>query len=211
MNNFDDIRNIVKDRFLEINHLLELCNGLSVDRIVIIKSSIILLLYNTVEGSFSAILEMLFDYINDNELHVSKLNKNLQHIIYRYHIAVIGKNIKLFEDTYKKPNLTGIEFKTIDNKLNLFSGNLDAKKIREVSALVGIGIPETFNKKDIGTKLLIVKNLRNKLAHGEYSFSNACRDFTLNEVNDICADVKDYLDIVIDRYDDYIKSGKILN
>ena len=52
--------------------------------------------------------------------------------------------------------------------------------------------------------LLKVKNIRNKLAHGETKFSNTCQDITLDESKDLCNKVKKYLGNVIDQYEVFL-------
>jgi hypothetical protein len=212
MSYFTDIQYIIEDRFKEINILRNLCkNSQKIEETTILKSSIVLLLYNTIEGSFSSILESLFNFISDNKMEITKLNKGLQKIYYKYYIVCIGNNPSEFSKIRMKPDLTDVSFKNITEKLKLFSGNLDAQKIREISLSIGIGIPKKIKKVQIGDKLLFIKNLRNKLAHGECSFSDACRDITLEEIDDICVDAKKFIDKVIERFSDFVETDKILD
>lgn len=52
--------------------------------------------------------------------------------------------------------------------------------------------------------LLKVKNIRNKLAHGETKFSNTCQDITLDESEKLCDKVKKYLGDVIEQYEIFL-------
>lgn len=86
--------------------------------------------------------------------------------------------------------------------LKLFSGNLDSRSIRTVSESLGISLPDNVKE----PFLLIVKNSRNKLAHGETRFNNACQDITLKKMNDIRTNTQVFLESVILHYELFLNS-----
>ena len=83
--------------------------------------------------------------------------------------------------------------------MNLFSGNLDSRRIKEISEEFGIyfDLEEPF--------LLKVKNIRNSLSHGEKSFRVACKDYTVNELKEGLEKTRTYLDKLIEAYGQFIQ------
>lgn len=199
MNNFTDISNFLNDREREIKAMVLLCKSSKVAEAVLIKSSIVLLAYNTVEGCFAKLNKEIFSFIAENHISISKLNIELQNVYYRYYKNTIN-DIESLKRFYENRNITSITYDEICDKVTLFSGNLDARSIREFSKRqIGINNIST----GYGQKIVIIKNLRNKLAHGEITFQDAVKDKTLKEIEEMCEDCIKFLEIVIKSYEDF--------
>ena len=100
----------------------------------------------------------------------------------------------------------------LDNQLLTFekefihvSGNIDAQKIRDILKKVG------GNEVSDGRCLKAIKDKRNHLAHGVFSFSEIGRDFTVNELITYKDDTKDYLEKVLDEIQSFIEGQKYLH
>lgn len=93
-----------------------------------------------------------------------------------------------------------LSYNEITRHLKLFSGNLDSREIRAVSERLGVILSEGIDE----PVLLKVKNSRNKLAHGDTRFNNACQDFTLDDMKKIEIKTKCYLDKVICEYEKFL-------
>lgn len=199
MNDFNDIRVFLSDRRQEINNLVLLCKTSKVRETVLIKSSIILLAYNTVEGCYAKLNKEIFSFIAENHIPINKLSTELQNVYYRYYKNIIT-DIGGLKKFYENRDITSITYDEICDKVTLFSGNLDARSIREFSKKqIGINdIPTAY-----GQKLVSIKNLRNKLAHGEVTFQDAVKDKTLEEIEDMCKDCINFLEVVINYYEDF--------
>ena len=199
MNNFDEIRFYLKDRNQEIDDMILLCQKSKVRESVLIKAAIILLAYNTVEGCFAKVNKEIFSFIEDNSIPIDKLNVELQNVYYRYYkntIIDIGKLKKFYENK----QITHVAYEEICDKVTLFSGHLDARSMRDF-AKKQIEVSNITTKH--GQKILIVKNLRNKLAHGEVTFQDTVKDKTIEEIDVICKDCIKFLDIVIKSYENF--------
>ena len=72
------------------------------------------------------------------------------------------------------------------------SGNLDAKKIRE-----DLSKKYAFSATSSCDELRVIKNIRNKLAHGELVFSEAGADRTIDEIIAIKTKVVRYLQDIL--------------
>ena len=210
MSNFDDIRNSLIDRKSEMDLMLSLSNSCKVREAVLIKSSIILLVYNTIEGCFSKLNREIFTFICENNIPVEVLNDELQDTYFKYHHKLIVNTInsKSLKKFYNDKKVTAVTYDDICKRMRLFSGNLDAKAIREHSKK-RIGINSIPMREELN--LLKVKQLRNKLAHGEITFEEAARDITLVEMQDIIKDCIRFMEKVIAKYEEFFeKKVKIL-
>ncbi|MCI5129736.1 MAG: hypothetical protein D3907_14910, partial [Candidatus Electrothrix sp. AUS3] len=85
-----------------------------------------------------------------------------------------------------------------------FSGNLDAQKIRELSEKIGFGKPKN------GRNLVTIKNKRNRLAHGEATFSEIGRDYTVGDLSDFKKETIEFLDEVILKIEHFISHKKYI-
>ena len=173
----------------------------------IFKSSIMLMLYNEIEGTFSNILEGLFDYIIDQNIDFNLLHNKIQSIYLEYHCKKIGGNISKLKSFHNNQDLKNIDYLELNKYLKLYSGNLDARQIKDISKRIGITLDDAVS----GEKLLVVKNCRNKLAHGEVSFQEACRDFSEDDIKKIIVEVYAFLNMLISSYNNFISRQLIVS
>lgn len=199
MNNFVDIFAFLNDRERELKAMISLCKSSKVTEAVLIKSSIVLLAYNTVEGCYAKLNKEIFSFIAENHISIRRLNVELQNVYYRYYKNIIN-DIEDLKSFYENRDITSVTYDEICDKVTLFSGNLDARSIREFSKKQ-IGINNISTK--YGQKIVTIKNLRNKLAHGEITFQDAVKDKTLKEIEEMCDDCIKFLEIVIKSYEDF--------
>lgn len=173
----------------------------------IFKSSIMLMLYNEIEGTFSNILSELFDYIIDENLDFNSLHKKIRKIYLDYYCKLTNNNSDELLLFYQNTDLKNVDYLELNKYLKLYSGNLDARQIREISKKLGVQIGNQVK----GEKLLCVKNCRNKLAHGEESFQEACRDFSEKEMKDIAEEVFSFLEMLLTDYNNFVNRQLIIN
>jgi ABC-type microcin C transport system permease subunit YejB len=79
-----------------------------------------------------------------------------------------------------------------------FSGNIDAQKIREIATKYGFDTPSN------GRNLVTIKNKRNHLSHGEFTFSEIGRDFTVGELENFKNETLVFLSDVINKIEKFI-------
>lgn len=197
------VRNDTKRRFEDIQIMLDILNDKTkIDCQLVLKSSLMLMIYNAVEGTMSALLTELFDDIVEKELSINQLPNRLQNVIYTYYLKEIGNSSKKLKEFNEcdSISLCSISYLDINKYLKLFSGNLDSRTIRKISSKLGVDLPSRIDE----PVLLEVKNKRNKLAHGEIRFSNACQDITLDDMEETCRKVEVYLENVINEYENFL-------
>ena len=89
---------------------------------------------------------------------------------------------------------------------NEISGNLDARKIRELFVLYGL--PNIDKKCDSMVK---VKNKRNNLAHGNETFAQVGSNFTIKELFQMKDEIVDFLNYLIIETETYITNQGFLH
>jgi len=150
----------------------------NVNRVSILKSAFILLLYNMLESTSVLVLERVHEKVSSHQYN--ELSDKLKKIFIEFYL--LNENSKKQQgklDLIISNNLTFPLFSDYNKKVNLFSGNLDARQLSSVTDRYGIG-KITSNNKDM---LLTIKNKRNKIAHGEEMFKESCRNLTIRELN----------------------------
>jgi hypothetical protein len=152
----------------------------------ILKSNYILMLYNLVEACVvSGMLEIYESLKNESCAYVDVIEE-IQSIWRKYQVSQVYGPTTM-QSTYQNRVKKVIDDITCKNPLILtrgalrISGNLDARKIKEICDCHKIRYVAT-DRQDI---LLDVKNKRNDLAHGDVSFSDCARDLTVSDLEDI--------------------------
>ena len=201
--NLLSVRNDIKNRFEDIQTMIDtLDKNPTVCCQLVLKSSLMLMFYNVVEGTISNLLTELFDTIVKRNLTMEVLPYKLQNTLYTYHLKKIGEDSNKLKEfsKYDDLKLCNISYLEISKYLKLFSGNLDARTIRNISKKVGIDLPDIIDE----PCLLNIKSARNKLSHGEAKCSNACKDITLDEMKKMCKKLEEYLYKVICEYEYFL-------
>ncbi len=162
-----------------------------------------LILYNLIESTVKNSIVEIYNKIKEDKNSYENLSENLQKIWINQKID----NLK--EGTYNHDTL----LKTIQSiaknvlaketialskdDINI-SGNIDAKKIRELAENIG------FEKSSNGRNLQNIKDKRNRLAHGEQTFYDVGKNFTFQELNGFKQETFDYLTDVIEKIEKFI-------
>ena len=197
--------NVLIERKYDLDIMIEILKSLKkVEESAILKSSIILMNYNIIEGTFYALLQELFDCFTDKDIDIEKWHKDFASTIAIYHYKNIeslkGKKIATAQNLlkFRKLNIISVpDFKEYSRVNKLFSGNLDQKQIRCISKdYFGVN----YRGKQGDKYLEKIKEIRNKLAHGELKYSEACRNFTNADIEKYSISVYDYMKRVIDAF-----------
>jgi hypothetical protein len=87
-----------------------------------------------------------------------------------------------------------------------FSGNLDADTIKKICDKHGI----RYQVSDNNDYLKTVKDKRNHLAHGDESFGDCAKDFTLSDLENIKTKVVKFINDILDGMKDYFENKNYL-
>lgn len=161
------------------------------------KASALLMLYNLMESSVTNAVQAIFDELEQQAIPFDQCRKEIR-------LVVLG-NVSRHKPQKLLSNIetlaTDIITKTFRREA-IVSGNVDAREVREVAKRYGF--PEPTSR---GDRLLTVKTNRNDLAHGNKSFAEVGRTFTVKDIIDIKDDVVSYLTETLDHVDSYL-NGK---
>jgi hypothetical protein len=190
------------DLLLILTHeVAALDNG--VVKAAILKSTFVLLLYNMIESTMAMIFERIHERLAAE--HYQNLVPELQKVWVEFFF--VKNSSSLFHKHLDKTISQTLAFPSLADftaRIKLFSGNLDAKKLQGLLKQYGIGALHTDGKE----RLLYVKNKRNKIAHGEETFKDSCRDLTNSDLTEIRDAVFRALDSIIIQSDIYLQEKK---
>lgn len=175
----------------------------------ILKANAYIILYNLIEATISNAIEDIHTvFTNDTSLCVDTVILNLTKIAF--------KNIDtktMSEIDFSNDNVSKTIFKTwlaahkklVDaNKNPLFSGNVDARKIREVADKYGFSFATDEGKTRNGATLVSIKTARNSLAHGSESFRSKGQNASIDEIIKMKDEVFHYLNCILQNIENYL-------
>jgi hypothetical protein len=171
-----------------------------------LKASGFLLLYNLVEATMRNIIEAIFDQLKSKGVSYDEIRPELKKIVLR--------NLKKRNPDKILSSITAISVDIITagfDKEDLFSGNIDGKKIRDTATEYGFSHTTDQERTGNGTDLLTVKANRNDLAHGIKSFAEVGRDKTADELLEIKNKIIRYLKQILQNIEVYLESEEYLD
>ncbi len=224
--------NIDEENIIELKSYLNDANEFHIESklIRILKSNTIMLLYNQIEGTISSILNEYFDAINqetgnykDFKLPIKKIWLKYKHRSFAvgekkkddYIIStienILDEIISIESKTIKDSELGerlihNYEAYSSETKSSEISGNLDAKKIRDLFNLYGL--PTINSGCD---SMLKVKNKRNSLAHGNETFVQVGGNYTIEDLFKMNKEITDFLKELLNESRNYIDNKEYKN
>jgi hypothetical protein len=165
-----------------------------------LKANGFLLLYNLVESTSTNAIEAIFDEFRSQGVSFDHCRKEVRKIILA--------NLKRHDIEKIIPNISKIAVDVVGatfSKDHLFDGNVDARRLRKVAKTYGFRNPS--RKSD---ELLTVKSNRNDLAHGNKSFADVGRDYDVDRLEKIRAEVVTFLEEFLVNVAEYITNRSYL-
>ncbi len=171
----------------------------------ILKANTYLLMYNMVESSIRNAIQAIYDHFKRNMVEFDSLHNEIQ--------VLILKNVKKTNpsDFQKKLNAIAKDIVLESfNPDNLTSGNIDARKIKEISKEYGFSCKTDYKTCKDGAKLIEIKNKRNDLAHGIISFADCGKDIVTSDVNTAFDECSSYLSAILTNVEKYLNNNEYL-
>jgi hypothetical protein len=167
----------------------------------ILKANGFLLLYNLIEATIRNSISAIYNSVNSKKITFKQLTDNLRKIWIEQEIKNIEtKDIESKDIFNLSKKILESKFILLEAKYFHISGNIDAQKIREIAKQFGYQEPEN------GRDLVTIKDKRNKLAHGEYTFSEIGSNCTIQDLITYKDKTKEYLDNVLSNIESYINN-----
>ncbi|MGK7888889.1 MAG: MAE_28990/MAE_18760 family HEPN-like nuclease [Leptolyngbyaceae cyanobacterium] len=176
------------------------------DLLKTLKASAFLLLYNLVEATMRNAIEAIFDELKIRGIAYDQIRPELK--------KVVLQNFKRRNPDRLLSTINTIAVDIIAagfDKGELFSGNLDGRKIRDTASEYGFSHQTDYARTGDGKDLLTVKTNRNDLAHGFKSFTEVGRDKTADELLEIKNKVVRYLRQILENIDQYLSRQDYLD
>lgn len=181
----------------------------------IMYSSIYLHLYNLIESTISTLIDAVERHATSGingqlNLLTEKMRKlYVTSVVAPYELLTnekrLEKAISLFEQVL---NIQPIDIKIPPGG----GGNWDVAEIEKLSQNIGIHIPlpSSLRQKvkrpfrDDKAPIRLIKDIRNKLAHGSLSFTECGNNHVASDFRRLIDIVKDYLNHIINHYEAFI-------
>lgn len=205
-----NIRIELAERIGEANILIDLVSDAStmpksINKVAISKSALFLVLYNIVESTVKMAFEEIHERIKFIEF--KRLSPKLKGLYVEYHFKQKKSKeiVELLESTIN----SSLNIPMLDEylkRISLFSGNLDAREVNNIFNKYGIQNLKNESRKH----LVVVKNKRNKLAHGEESFKESGRGFTVEDLRKFTISVTETMTELINSVESYLLHQKYL-
>ena len=171
--------------------------------LTILLANAFLILYNLIEATVRNSIVELYHKIEEDNISFEKLNDNLKKLWIKqetdnlkernFKHDTLRENIMNIAQSILRKETIRLSKDSID-----LSGNIDAQKIRELAQQIGF---DTINN---GRNLVNIKEKRNKLAHGELTFYDVGKDYSVKELFDLKDETFKYLEDVIEKIERYI-------
>jgi hypothetical protein len=184
-----------------------------IDLTRILKANAFLLLYNLVESTVINGVFEIFNAIKNEKVSYHKITIELKKVWLEMKLnhdktvakdTMVNQIIVLFEDII---DLAIIE---IEKKHIKFQGNLDADKIYTLAKMYGITNHPVFRKDTVGEAFKEIKLKRNSLAHGDLTFKECGKDFTIQQITQYKDHIVNYLNLILKNIEDYIVKKEFL-
>lgn len=184
------------------------------DLVKILRANGFILLYNLVEATITKSIEALFATIYEREVTFKNLSDNLKKLWIIQKSLPLNKGIDAIGSNKIIEIITKVVNEIIENETSQLeidcvkiSGNVDAKKIRDIADKIGFERPSQHQGED----LVIIKDKRNKLAHGEFSFCEIGKDYSVRDMCKFKNSTINHLEEYIYKIEEYIQLNSYLS
>lgn len=171
----------IDDGMQEVNKFMEI----NTELIKMFKANAYLILYNLIEASFREALWSILENIHEEELDYINMSDKIQQIwhnqqAWKHRDYTHNEFTKLIRNTADLILQNQISFNRDFVHKKQLSGNIDTKTIIKLSQLYGFDLPQINGQKKLNID--IVKTKRNDLAHGNLTFIECGRDYSIEEL-----------------------------
>ena len=165
------------------------------------KSNAILMLYNLVESTIRISMFEYYTQLNNQRLSFDQAIEPIKKLWIKNYLSQINGN-ELNQEVFKMIlNIMDKNYKVeIEKDSFHLSGNADVQQMKKILKTHGVDYDDD-SFKDYGGALFTVKNKRNRLAHGNVSFEENGRDFSIQQIIELKNKTYDCLDYFISLID----------
>lgn len=163
-----------------------------------LKAQTLIILYNMVESTICECLNYIYDAVADDKLTYADLTDKMRNMW----VSSCRRTSRIeqnWSEAAKMPVKVIFEELAINT-----SGSIDIRKIYDIFDKHGCTI-EKDKREDYGDSFLTVKNKRNRLAHGNESFSQCGSNYLFSGLDKMRKDITAFLPIVIEATKKFVE------
>lgn len=181
----------------------------------VMKSSVFILLYNLVESSVRSAFGDLYQTVESSGKSAAEVKSEFRKIWIKQRYKSLDP-YSASSQTFRELTEALIEATVSGNPLQLtgdklpVSGNLDSKAIFKVCKLHGITV-KVHKQAFGGAELIVVKNNRNQLAHGNITFSDCGQQYTVSDLQRISRQTVVFVRGVLNSVEKFIRQSGYLS
>lgn len=189
--------------FTEESGNVDLSNLVSFDRGLIktLSASTYLLLYNLIECSMTNAIDCIHEHIRKEKTSFHDLTQKMQKIALKNFRNALNKEDHVLSQSSIEHAIVWLGY---DGE-KIFSGNIDARKVKEMATKYGFVISEeAIQRSRGGSSLMRIKSKRNELAHGKVSFEECGQECSIDELYDMYDQAIIFVDGILDAIEHYL-------
>ncbi|MBS0977423.1 MAE_28990/MAE_18760 family HEPN-like nuclease [Levilactobacillus brevis] len=183
------------------------------------KSSTALLIYNLMESTVSTSFTNILDSIVDNNVSYADVSEPFQEIwldlnfmdtfdVSSSFTSYRNRTQKIITKILNNKSTNFLSFSNSVTQWQLPGGNIDAEQINKLCKSFGISFKVPIEiSRDAGV-LKTIKDKRNQLGHGDYSFDEIGRSITVEDLRSWTNEVDEYLKCLISAITVFIDNRK---
>ncbi len=171
-----------------------------------LKANGFIILYNLVESSITKAIEEIYIRMKSEKVTYDDIKEGIKRDL------ILHLKNRNNPDTFVS-SVNVIAEDIIEQCFSsetLFSGNIDARKVRKTSEKYGFSSRTDNRKTRGGRELKTVKDQRNDLAHGVFSFQEVGKNYTEKDLLKIKKQVIAYVSQILDNIEIYINNREYL-
>jgi hypothetical protein len=185
---------------------------IDIELIKILKANGFILLYNLIESVIRQSIVEIFSVVQSKNLTFQKISEKLKNLWISQHTFAFRKGTESINHDKIHKLLFSVANSIIDKeimqiKANCFtiSGNIDAEAIRYIARKIG------FDTSLNGRELETIKEKRNHLAHGIFSFCEIGQDYSVQDLQRFKQNTYIHLTDVLGKMENYLTNKSYEN
>lgn len=209
-----ETKRILQERIIEIDEYYSYISSINENQIdptvfKILKANILLMLYNFVEAVVSNSVDAIRSGIhNDNDANFDCLKNEIKSQIIRDLKQNISPDNFVHLCSVISKDIIKMSFK----KENISKGNIDRDVINSISLTYGFNVKNSnYVETGHGETLTVIKDKRNDLAHGTFSFAEIGKEYSIPDLEKLKNKTVKYLTFVVNEIEVYLTSKLYLN
>jgi len=206
-NTFDERAHEIEKYYAFVHNYLLSSQDIELNKIL--KSNMILMLYNIVESTVSNAIEEIHTDIHRKNVSFNDLKVELKKSLIKFMKS--PKSQSPHEFVLDVNDLAIDIVRKCFNKEKISNGNVDNKEIAILSRTYGFSHATTYQLTKNGGCLSDIRGKRNDLAHGTFSFTEIGEKYAIEDLQNMKNETINYLAEIITNIETYLLNQEYLN